>query len=143
MFATRGESLTQTGLLEAAFRVFQDLDHLDVALHGVSKDVSDNGRIVFSQYWEFFGNEGPDPHILKPDGVQHAGRGFTQPGAGGAFHRFPGEAFGDEAAETIQVNKVGEFKAVTEGSAGRENRIPQAQRANLYAEVHGGRLAAA
>jgi hypothetical protein len=32
---------------------------------------------------------------------------------------------------------VGEFEAVTEGSAGGENRIPQAQRANLYAEING------
>jgi hypothetical protein len=32
---------------------------------------------------------------------------------------------------------VGKFEAVTEGSAGGENRIPQAQRANLYAEING------
>jgi hypothetical protein len=32
---------------------------------------------------------------------------------------------------------VGKFEAVTECSAGRENRIPQAQRANSYAEVNG------
>jgi hypothetical protein len=32
---------------------------------------------------------------------------------------------------------VGEFEAVTEGSTGGENRIPQAHRANFYAEVDG------
>jgi hypothetical protein len=32
---------------------------------------------------------------------------------------------------------VGEFEAVTEGSAGGENRVPQAQRANFYAEING------
>jgi hypothetical protein len=32
---------------------------------------------------------------------------------------------------------VGEFEAVTEGSTGGENRIPQAQRANFYAEING------
>ena len=32
---------------------------------------------------------------------------------------------------------MGEFEAVTEGSTGGENRIPQAQRANFYAEVNG------
>jgi hypothetical protein len=32
---------------------------------------------------------------------------------------------------------VGKFEAVAESSAGRENRIPQAQRANFYAEVNG------
>jgi len=32
---------------------------------------------------------------------------------------------------------VGEFEAVTKGSAGGKNRVPQAQRANFYAEVNG------
>jgi hypothetical protein len=32
---------------------------------------------------------------------------------------------------------VGKFEAITEGSTGSENRIPQAQRANFYAEVNG------
>jgi hypothetical protein len=31
---------------------------------------------------------------------------------------------------------VGKFEAVTEGSTGSENRIPQAQRANFYAEIN-------
>ena len=32
---------------------------------------------------------------------------------------------------------MGEFEAVAEGSTGSENGIPQAQRANFYAEVNG------
>src|SRR5713101_6576173 len=40
-------------------------------------------------------------------------------------------------AEAVQVHEVGKFEAVTERSAGCENRIPQAQRANFYAEVNG------
>ena len=32
---------------------------------------------------------------------------------------------------------MGKFEAVTESPAGSENRIPQAQRANGYAEVNG------
>ena len=32
---------------------------------------------------------------------------------------------------------MGEFEAVTKGAAGGENRIPQAQRANFYAEING------
>jgi hypothetical protein len=32
---------------------------------------------------------------------------------------------------------VGKLEAVTKGSAGSENRIPQAQRADVYAEVSG------
>jgi hypothetical protein len=74
---------------------------------------------------------------LESDGVEHAGRGRVKPGGGGALHGLAGKAFGDEASEAIQVHKVGKFEAVTEGSAGGENRIPQAHRANLYAEING------
>jgi len=56
---------------------------------------------------------------------------------GGAFDGFAGKALGDEASKAVQVNEVGEFEAVTESSTGGENRIPQAQRANFYAEVNG------
>ena len=54
-----------------------------------------------------------------------------------AFDGFARESLGDEAAQAVQVDKVGEFEAVTEGSTGGENTIPQAQRANFYAEVNG------
>jgi len=47
----------------------------------------------------------------------------------------PREAFGDEAAEAAQVNQVGKLESVTEGAASGENGIPQAQGANLYAEI--------
>jgi hypothetical protein len=33
---------------------------------------------------------------------------------------------------------VGKFEAVAEGSAGGENRIPQAQGANLHGQINGG-----
>ncbi len=74
---------------------------------------------------------------MEPNGVEHPGRGREKPGGGGAFDGFAGKALGNEASEAVQVNKVGEFEAVTEGSTGGENRIPQAQRANFYAEVSG------
>jgi hypothetical protein len=32
---------------------------------------------------------------------------------------------------------MSEFEAVSEGATGGENRIPEAQRANFYAEVNG------
>ena len=60
-----------------------------------------------------------------------------EPWGGGAFDGFAGKALGDEAAEVVEVNEVGEFEGVTEGSTGGENRIPQAHRANFYAEVSG------
>jgi hypothetical protein len=74
---------------------------------------------------------------LEADGVEHPRRGLAKPGGGGAFDGFHGKTFGNETAETVQVHEVGKFEAVTEGSTGRENRIPQAQRANFYAEVNG------
>jgi hypothetical protein len=73
---------------------------------------------------------------LEADGIEHAGGGREEAGSGGAFDGFAGEALGDKASETVEVNKVGEFEAVAEGAAGRENRIPQAQCANFYAEVN-------
>ena len=60
-----------------------------------------------------------------------------EPGGRGTFDGFTGKALGNEAAEVVEVNEVGEFEAVTEGSTGGENRIPQAHRANFYAEVSG------
>src|SRR5260370_13151544 len=107
-----------------------------VLAEGVAKDVGDDRRIVFSQYREFFGYEGSDPNILEPNGVEHSGGGREKPGGGGALDRFAGKALGDEAAKAVQVNKMVEFEALTEGSAGGENRIPQTQRANFSARVN-------
>jgi hypothetical protein len=50
------------------------------------------------------------------------------------------EAFDDNAAETIQVNQVGEFDAVAKGAAGSEDRIREAQRADVHAQVNCTRL---
>jgi hypothetical protein len=74
---------------------------------------------------------------LEADGIEHPGGGGVEAGRWGAFNGFAGQTLGDEASEAIQINQVGEFEAVTKGSAGGENRIPQAQRANFYAEVNG------
>src|SRR4029077_11735962 len=52
---------------DQAFGVLQDPDYLDVVLEGVAEDVGDDCRIIFSQYREFFGYKGPDPHILESD----------------------------------------------------------------------------
>ena len=117
--------------------VFEGADHLYIVFEGVAEDVGDDGRIEFSQYREFFGDERPNPHVLESDGIEHPRGGLAQPGSGGTFDGFTGKALGDEASEPIQVNKMGEFEAVAERSAGPENRIPQAQRANFYAEVNG------
>jgi hypothetical protein len=74
---------------------------------------------------------------LEADGVEHPRWGLTKPGGGSAFDGFAGKTLGNEATEAIQVHKVGKLEAVTEGATGSENRIPQAQRANFYAEVNG------
>jgi hypothetical protein len=74
---------------------------------------------------------------LESHGVKHPGGCLAKPGRGGAFHGFSGQAFNDYAAKTIEVYKVGEFDAVAEGSAGYENGIPKAHRANLHGQVNG------
>jgi len=74
---------------------------------------------------------------LEADGIDHARRGLAKPGSRGTFDGFAGKTFGNEAAEAVQVHEVGKFEAVAEGSTGCENRIPQAQCANFYAEVSG------
>jgi len=117
--------------------ILEDPDHLDIVLDSVTEDVRNDGCIEVSQYREFFGYEGADPDIFEANGIEHPGGGGIEPGCGGSFDRFAGQALGDEASEAVQVNKVGEFEAVTKGSTGSENRIPQAQRANFYAEVNG------
>ncbi len=117
--------------------VLQDPNHLDVILESVAEDVGDDRRIEISQYREFFSHKGSDPDILEPDGIEHPRGGRVETGGGGAFDGFAGKPLGDEASEAVQVNKMCEFEAVTEGTTGGENRIPQAQRANFYAEVNG------
>jgi hypothetical protein len=74
---------------------------------------------------------------LEADGIEHPRGGLAKPGGRSSFDGFTGKTLGNEAAEAIQVNEVGKFEAVTEGATGSENRIPQAQRANFYAEVNG------
>jgi len=119
--------------------IIQDPDYLDIVLEGVAEDIGYDRRIESSQYREFFGDERPDAYVLEPNGVEHPRGGLAEPGRRSAFNRFAGKAFGDEAAEAIEVYEVGEFEAVTKRSAGRENRIPKAQRADVYAEVDGDR----
>jgi hypothetical protein len=72
---------------------------------------------------------------LQADSIEHTRGGFTEPRWRRTFDGFPGQALYDEAAETVQINEMGELDAVAEGSAGGENGIPQAQGANLYAEI--------
>jgi len=74
---------------------------------------------------------------LEADGIEHPRGGLAKPRTGCAFDGFAGKAFGNKAAEAVQVHEVGKFEAVAEGSTGCENRILQAQRANFYAEVNG------
>jgi len=116
--------------------VLKDPNHLDVIFEGIAKDVSDDRCIEFSQYREFFSYKGPNAHVLEADGIQQPGSGGVQAWRRGTLDGLPGKALGDKAAEAVQVDDVGVFKAVTEGAAGGENRIPQAQRANFYAEVN-------
>ncbi len=59
--------------------------------------------------------------LSMPDG------GFDDAGSGGSFDGFAGEAFDDEGAEGVEIDEVGEFDAVAEGAAGRNDGIAQAE----------------
>jgi hypothetical protein len=72
---------------------------------------------------------------LQAYGIEHPGRSFTKAGRRGAFDGFEGKAFDDDAAEAIQIDKMGKLDAVTERATGGKNGIAQAQGANLYAEI--------
>jgi hypothetical protein len=72
---------------------------------------------------------------LQADGVQHAGRSFAKAGSRCPFERFARKAFDDQATEAIQVNQVGKLDTITKCAASGKNGIPQAQGANLYAEI--------
>jgi hypothetical protein len=74
---------------------------------------------------------------LEPNSVKHAGGSLAKAWRRGAFHGFEGESFDDYSSKTIEVYKVGKFDAVAEGSAGYENGIPKAHRANLHGQVNG------
>jgi hypothetical protein len=72
---------------------------------------------------------------LQTDGIEHAGGGLTETRGWGAFDGFAGKPLGYEAAKAVQINQMGELDAVAECSTGSKNGIPQAQGANLYAEI--------
>jgi hypothetical protein len=72
---------------------------------------------------------------LQTDRVQHPGGGFAKPWCRGAFDGLAGKALDDKAGKTIQVDQVSKLDPVPEGAAGGKNGIPQAQGANLYAEI--------
>jgi len=119
-----------------AFGVFEALDYLDVVIEAVAEDVDDEMGVVFSQQWKLGFEERLDADVLQADGVEHAGGSFAETGSGGAFDGFEGEALGDEAAEAVEVDEMSEFEAVAEGAATGEDRISEAQGANLDGEVN-------
>ena len=116
--------------------ILENPDHLDVIFKRVPEDVGDDGRIKFSQYWEFFGDKGLYADILQSDGVQHPGGGLCQPGCWSPFHRFPRESFGNESAEAVEVNQVGKLNSISKRATGGKNGIPQAQRTKCYAQIN-------
>ena len=44
--------------------------------------------------------------------------------------------FGDESAQPVQVDQMGEFHPISKGAAGSDDGISEAQSANLHAEVN-------
>ncbi len=67
--------------------------------------------------------ERANPDILQADGVEHSGGCFTQARGGSPRHRFERESFNDDSTETVQIDKVREFDAVTKRATGGNNGI--------------------
>ena len=52
--------------------------------------------------------------ILQSYGVEHTRRCFGHTGIGVALSTFAGSAFDDDAAQTVEVDEIGKFLAVSE-----------------------------
>jgi len=98
-----------------AIGAFQDPDHLDVVLNGVTKTLA-RRRIEFSQYREFFRLRRPGADILEADCIEHT-EGVGKSRGGGALDGLAERLLVNEASKTIQINEVAN-SSVTEGSAG-------------------------
>src|SRR5262249_41669918 len=121
--------------------VFQDFDDLDIVLQAVAEDVGNHGNIELTQYREFLLHEGAHADVFEPDGVQHAGRGLAEARGRSALHRLAGEPLCNKTAQLSEIYEVGEFQAISERAAGREDGIAESEGAHGDAQVDtsGGR----
>jgi len=99
-----------------AFDGVEPGDHFAVVVDGAAGDVDDDRRAESPQKGDFFGDKSFNPDIGKPDGVDHAGRGF-----GNALGRISGsgferDRFGDDSPDFSKVAEPAELFAVRYGA---------------------------
>src|SRR5438309_7188627 len=119
-----------------AFAFIEDADAALVFLAAVSEDIADHHYILFlAQLRQLFFYESAGADVLQADGVKHAGGSLEDARRGIAGHGLRRESFGDKAAQLFQSDDFFEFNAVAEGAAGGENRILEANAAELDRQI--------
>ena len=77
--------------------------------------------------------------VLKADTVEHAGCRFGHSGIVVALTGLEGGTLHHEASQTVEVDEVGELKAIAESSGGRHHRVLEGKVAYLYLKIcHNG-----
>ena len=87
---------------------------------------------------QLLGDHGVDAGILQPHGVDHPRLTFGDAGRGIAEARFARGALERERTEDVDVVKIPEFVAVSERTAGRNDRVVQLQTAQGDGHIRGG-----
>ena len=70
--------------------------------------------------------------VLQPDSIQHAGRRFHHSRIRVAFAMMERRAFHHDAAQSIQIDKIGIFLAIAECARRCKHRIFQRQILDVY-----------
>ena len=88
---------------------------------------------------QLFLDEGLDPDVLQPNGIDHAAGSLNQPRGLVAGHGLERQSLGDETTDSVEGNNVFKLDPVAEGSTGGNYRIAQqkAGEANAHLGLHG------
>lgn len=109
----------------------------------MSENVTCHLGAVLAELGQFQTDECADAYVLEAYRVDHPAVGIDDAGWRSTFHGLEGEALGDDAAETVQVDNVGELDAVTKGARGGDDRVAEGEFADVDGEVNsvrGGRV---
>jgi len=100
------------------------------------EDIGDDIRVVLAKLGQLFSDESADADILQPDGIHHPTCGFADAGCRRSCHGLRGESFYDDSAEAIQIYEGSKLDAVSESTAGSDDRIFETEGAYADSEVN-------
>ncbi len=109
---TKGETVRDVGAGDVEFDgvddgFFGDFARSgDVVVHGVARDVSDDGQAEFFQKRDFVVEECIQAYVGKSDRVDHAGPCFDDAVCGVTGPDFVGNGFGNKCAELGNIDEV-------------------------------------